>query len=139
MLLQTVFVPFAPYLSFHCDTVQSWENVYVFNTNSTIFWNRVKIMVSLLLKYIIESMLLISLLPCQVKEDGEGRPLSVMSLGVASAWGHSNGHPVSPMGVGSLWNDTDPRSPEPLVVRGGRLWLIWVVRGGPLRLYTCEP
>ena len=42
-----------------------------------------------------------------------------MSLGVASVGGHSHGHPASPIGVGSLWEDTDPRSPEPLVVRGG--------------------
>ena len=60
--------------------------------------------------------------------DGGGRPSSVMSLGVASVGGHSHGHPASPIGVGSLWEDIDPRSPEPLVVRGGWLWLIWVVR-----------
>ena len=60
--------------------------------------------------------------------DGGGRPSSVMSLGVTSVGGHSHGHPASPIGVGSLWEDTDPRSPEPLVVRGGWLWLIWVVR-----------
>ena len=59
--------------------------------------------------------------------DGGGRPSSVMSLGVASVAGHPHGHPASPIGVGSLWEDTDPRSPEPLVVRGGWLWLIWVV------------
>ena len=62
-----------------------------------------------------------------VEGDGGGRP-SVMSLGVASVGGHSHGHPASPIGVGSLWEDIDPRSPEPLVVRGGWLWLIWVVR-----------
>ena len=60
--------------------------------------------------------------------DGGGRPSSVMSLGVASVGGHSHGHPASLIGVGSLWEDIDPRSPEPLVVRGGWLWLIWVVR-----------
>ena len=60
--------------------------------------------------------------------DGGGRPSSVMSLGVASVGGHSHGHPASPIGVGSSWQDIDPRSPEPLVVRGGWLWLIWVVR-----------
>ena len=60
--------------------------------------------------------------------DGGGRPSSMMSLGVASVGGHSHGHPASPIGVGSLWEDTNPRSPEPLVVRGGWLWLIWVVR-----------
>ena len=60
--------------------------------------------------------------------DGGGRPSSVMSLGVTSVGGHSHGHPASPIGVGSLWEDIDPRSPEPLVVRGGWLWLIWVVR-----------
>ena len=59
---------------------------------------------------------------------GGGRPSSVMSLGAASVGGHSHGHPASPIGVGSLWEYTDPRSPEPLVVRGGWLWLIWVVR-----------
>ena len=59
--------------------------------------------------------------------DGGGRPSSVMSLGVASVGGHSHGHPASPIGVGSLWKDINPRSPEPLVVRGGWLWLIWVV------------
>ena len=60
--------------------------------------------------------------------DGGGRPSSVMSLGMASVGSHSHGHPASPIGVGSLWEDIDPRSPEPLVVRGGWLWLIWVVR-----------
>ena len=60
--------------------------------------------------------------------DGGGRPSSVMSLGVASVGGHSHGHPASLIGVGSLWKDTDPRSPEPLVVRGGWPWLIWVVQ-----------
>ena len=60
--------------------------------------------------------------------DGGGRPSSVMSLGVTSVGGHSHGHPASPIGVGSSWDDIDPRSPEPLVVRGGWLWLIWVVR-----------
>ena len=60
--------------------------------------------------------------------DGGGRPSSVMSLGVASVGGHFHGLPASPIGVGSLWEDIDPRSPEPLVVRGGWLWLIWVVR-----------
>ena len=60
--------------------------------------------------------------------DGGGRPSSVMSLGVTSVGGHSHGHPAYPIGVGSLWEDIDPRSPEPLVVRGGWLWLIWVVR-----------
>ena len=59
--------------------------------------------------------------------DGGGRPSSVMSLGVTSVGGHSHGHPASPIGVGSSWEDIDPRSPEPLVVRGGWLWLIWVV------------
>ena len=70
--------------------------------------------------------------------DGGGRPSSVMSLGVASVGGHSHGHPASPIGVGSSWEDIDPRSPEPLVVRGGWLWLIWVVRWTTLP-YTCEP
>ena len=60
--------------------------------------------------------------------EGGGRPSSVMSLGVTSVGGHSHGHPASPIGVGSSWEDIDPRSPEPLVVRGGWLWLIWVVR-----------
>ena len=60
--------------------------------------------------------------------DGGGRPSSVMSLGVTSVGGRSHGHPASPIGVGSSWEDIDPRSPEPLVVRGGWLWLIWVVR-----------
>ena len=60
--------------------------------------------------------------------DGGGRPSSVMSLGVTSVGSHSHGHPTSPIGVGSSWEDIDPRSPEPLVVRGGWLWLIWVVR-----------
>ena len=60
--------------------------------------------------------------------DGGGRPSSVMSLGVASVGGPSHGHPASPIVVGSLWKDTDPRSPEPLDVRGGWLWLIGVVR-----------
>ena len=60
--------------------------------------------------------------------DGGGRPSSVMSLGVTSVGGHSHGHPASPIGVGSSWEDIHPRSPEPLVVRGGWLWLIWVVR-----------
>ena len=60
--------------------------------------------------------------------DGGGRPSSVMFLGVASVGGHSHGHPASLIGVGSLWEDIDPRSPEHLVVRGGWLWLIWVVR-----------
>ena len=60
--------------------------------------------------------------------DGGGRPSSVMSLGVTSVGGHSHGHPASPIGVGSSWENIDPRSPEPLVVRGGWLWLIWVVR-----------
>ena len=60
--------------------------------------------------------------------DGGGRPSSVMSLGVTSVGGHTHGHPASPIGVGSSWEDIDPRSPEPLVVRGGWLWLIWVVR-----------
>ena len=55
-----------------------------------------------------------------------------MSLGVTSVGGHSHGHPASPIGVGSSWEDIDPRSPEPLVVRGGWLWLIWVVRWTPL-------
>ena len=63
----------------------------------------------------------------EIRDDG-GRPSSVMSLGVASVGGNSHGHPASQIGVGSLWEDTDPRSPEPLVVRGGWLWLIWVVR-----------
>ena len=65
---------------------------------------------------------------CSKKGDGGGRPSSVMSLGVTSVGGHSHGHPASPIGVGSSWEDIDPRSPEPLVVRGGWLWLIWVVR-----------
>ena len=60
--------------------------------------------------------------------DGGGRSSSVMSLGVASVGGHSRGHPTSPIGVGSLWENTDPRSLEPLIVRGVWLWLIWVVR-----------
>ena len=60
--------------------------------------------------------------------DGDGRPSSVMSLGVASVGGQSHGHPAPPMVVVSLWEDTDPRYPETLVVRGGWLWLIWVVR-----------
>ena len=60
--------------------------------------------------------------------DGGGRPSSVMSLEVTSVGGHPHGHPTSPIGVGSSWEDIDPRSPEPLVVRGGWLWLIWVVR-----------
>ena len=34
----------------------------------------------------------------------------MMSLGVASVGGHSHGHPASPIGVGSLWEDTYPRS-----------------------------
>ena len=38
----------------------------------------------------------------------------MISLGVASVGGHSQGHPASQIGVGSLWKDTDPRSPEPL-------------------------
>ena len=42
--------------------------------------------------------------------DGSGRPSSVMSLGVASVGGHSHGHPASPIGVGSLWEDIVPRS-----------------------------
>ena len=42
--------------------------------------------------------------------DGSGRPSSVMSLGVTSVGGHSHGHPASPIVVGSLWEDTDPRS-----------------------------
>ena len=67
-------------------------------------------------------------LPSLTRGDGGGRPSSVMSLGVASVGGHSHGHPASPIGVGSLWEDTDPRSPEPLVVIWGWLWLIWVVR-----------
>ena len=46
--------------------------------------------------------------------DGGGGPSSVISLGVASVGGHSQGHPASQIGVGSLWKDTDPRSPEPL-------------------------
>ena len=66
--------------------------------------------------------------PCVDMGDGGGRPSSVISLGVTSVGGHSHGHPASPIGVGSLWEDIDPRSPEPLVVKGGRLWLIWVVR-----------
>ena len=37
----------------------------------------------------------------------------MMSLGVASVGGHSHGHPASPIGVGSLWEDTDPGSPDP--------------------------
>ena len=65
---------------------------------------------------------------CWRPGDGGGRPSSVMSLGVTSVGGHSHGHPASPIGVGSSWEDIDPRSPEPLVVRGGWLWLIWVVR-----------
>ena len=68
------------------------------------------------------------LTPPIILGDGGGRPSSVMSLGVTSVGGHSHGHPASPIGVGSLWEDIDPRSPEPLVVRGGWLWLIWVVR-----------
>ena len=67
-------------------------------------------------------------LPCFISGDGGGRPSSVMSLGVTSVGGHSHGHPASPIDVGSSWEDIDPRSPEPLVVRGGWLWLIWVVR-----------
>ena len=59
--------------------------------------------------------------------DGGGRPSSVMSLAVASVGGYSHGHPASPIGVGSFGDDTNPRAPEPLVVRGGWLWLIWVV------------
>ena len=70
----------------------------------------------------------ITLSPWPPRGDGGGRPSSVMSLGVTSVGGHSHGHPASPIGVGSSWEDIDPRSPEPLVVRGGRLWLIWVVR-----------
>ena len=65
---------------------------------------------------------------CITIGDCGGRPSSVLSLGVASVGGHSHGHPASPIGVGSLWKDIDSRSPEPLVVRGGWLWLIWVVR-----------
>ena len=65
---------------------------------------------------------------CITIGDGGGRPSSVMSLGVTSVGGHSHGHPASPIGVGSSWEDIDPRSPEPLVVRGGWLWLIWVGR-----------
>ena len=42
--------------------------------------------------------------------DGGGKPSSVISLEVASVGGHSHGHPASPIGVGSLWEDTDPRS-----------------------------
>ena len=34
----------------------------------------------------------------------------MMSLGVASVGGHSHGHPASQIGVGSLWEDTDPRA-----------------------------
>ena len=72
------------------------------------------------------------------KGDGGGRPSSVMSLGVTSVGGHSHGHPASPIGVGSSWEDNDPRSPEPLVVRGGDSG--WSgLYGGPLRPYTCEP
>ena len=66
--------------------------------------------------------------PLVMGGDGGGRPSSVMSLGVTSVGGHSHGHTASPIGVGSSWEDIDPRSPEPLVVRGGWLWLIWVVR-----------
>ena len=66
--------------------------------------------------------------PIIITGDGGGRPSSVMSLGVTSVGGHSHGHPASPIGVGSSWEDIDPRSPEPLVVRGGWLWLIWVVQ-----------
>ena len=64
---------------------------------------------------------------CDDFGDGGGRLSSVMSLGMASVGSHSHGHPASPICVGSLWEDTDPRSPEPLVVRWGWLWLIWVV------------
>ena len=70
----------------------------------------------------------LQLLPLPPSGDGGGRPSSVMSLGVTLVGGHSHGHPASPIGVGSSWEDIDPRSPEPLVVRGGWLWLIWVVR-----------
>ena len=70
--------------------------------------------------------------------DGGGRPSSVMSLGVTSVGGHSHGHPASPIGVGSSWEDIDPRTPEPLVVRGvGSGWS--GLYGGPLRPFTCEP
>ena len=67
--------------------------------------------------------------------DGGGRPSSVMSLGVTSVGGHSHGHPASPIGVGSSWEDIDPRSLEPLVVRGvGSGWSR--LYGGPLRPCT---
>ena len=54
------------------------------------------------------------------KRDVPGGDISWRSL--------PGGHPASQIGVGSSWEDSDPRSPEPLVVRGGWLWLIWVVR-----------
>ena len=38
------------------------------------------------------------------------RPSSVMSLRMASVGGHSHGHPASSIGVGSLWEDTDPHT-----------------------------
>ena len=70
--------------------------------------------------------------------DGGGRPSSVMSLGVTSVGGHSHGHPASPIGVGSSWEDIDPRSPEPWLSEGvGSGWS--GLYGGPLRPYTCEP
>ena len=46
--------------------------------------------------------------------DGGGRPSSVMSLGVTSVGGHSHGHPASPIGVGSSWEDIDPQIPRAL-------------------------
>ena len=33
-----------------------------------------------------------------------------MSLGVTSVGGHSHGHPASPIGVGSSWEDIIPRA-----------------------------
>ena len=42
----------------------------------------------------------------------------MMSLGVTSVGGHSHGHPASPIGVGSSWEDIDPRSPEPWLSEG---------------------
>ena len=56
--------------------------------------------------------------PCYVMGDGGGRPSSVMSLGVTSVGGHSHGHPASLIGVGSSWEDIDPRSPEPWLSEG---------------------
>ena len=46
--------------------------------------------------------------------DGGGRPSSVMSLGVTSVGGHSHGHPASPIGVGSSWEDIRPQIPRAL-------------------------